>query len=68
MIGPDQDWRHANLANWDERVAIHLGAECHDLGPLRAGCSRLNPIEEIELGPVDACACCICNVILVATA
>jgi SAM-dependent methyltransferase len=54
MIGPNQDWRHSNRANWDERVAIHLGAECYDLGPLRAGCGRLNPIEETELGPVDS--------------
>ena len=53
MIEPDQDWRHANRANWDERVAIHVAAECYDLGPLRAGRGRLNPIEEAELGPVD---------------
>jgi SAM-dependent methyltransferase len=53
MIGPNQEWRKANRANWDERLAIHLGAECYDLGALRAGRGRLNPIEEAELGPVD---------------
>lgn len=53
MIGPDEEWRNANRANWDERVAIHLAAECYDLGSLRAGRGRLNPIEEAELGPVD---------------
>ena len=52
MIRPEQDWRAANRANWDERVAIHLGAECYELDLLRAGRGRLNPIEEAELGPV----------------
>ena len=53
MIGPDPEWRSVNRANWDERVAIHLGAEDYDLGSLRAGRGDLNPIEEAELGPVD---------------
>jgi SAM-dependent methyltransferase len=53
MIGPDPEWRSVNRANWDERVAIHLGADFYDLGPLRAGQGRLNPIEEAELGPVE---------------
>jgi SAM-dependent methyltransferase len=53
MVAPDQDWRSANRANWDERVPIHLGADFYDLGPLRAGQGRLNPIEEAELGPVE---------------
>ena len=52
-MAAEQDWRRANRANWDERVAIHLGADCYDLGPLRAGAGRLNPIEEAELGPVE---------------
>jgi SAM-dependent methyltransferase len=52
MVRPEQDWRAANRANWDERVAIHLGAECYELDSLRAGHGRLNPIEEAELGPV----------------
>ncbi len=46
------DWRELNRANWDERVAVHLGASDYDLAPLRAGRGRLNAIEEAELGPV----------------
>ncbi len=46
------DWRELNRANWDERVAVHLGASGYDLAPLRAGRGRLNAIEEAELGPV----------------
>jgi SAM-dependent methyltransferase len=46
------DWRELNRANWDERVAVHLGPAGYDLGPLRAGRGRLNAIEEAELGPV----------------
>ena len=46
------DWRELNRANWDERVAVHLGGPGYDLGPLRAGQGRLNAIEEAELGSV----------------
>ncbi|MQT13099.1 class I SAM-dependent methyltransferase [Segnochrobactrum spirostomi] len=46
------DWRAINRANWDERVAIHLKSPMYDLGPLRAGRARLQPIEAAELGPV----------------
>jgi SAM-dependent methyltransferase len=46
------DWRELNRANWDERVAVHLGASGYDMAPLRAGRGRLNAIEEAELGPV----------------
>jgi SAM-dependent methyltransferase len=49
----DPDWRSANRANWDERVAIHLGAACYELESLRTGGGRLNPIEEAEIGPVE---------------
>lgn len=52
MTGADEDWRAVNRANWDERVPIHLAAPSYDLGPLRAGQGRLNPIEEAELRPV----------------
>ena len=52
MTVSDPDWRSANRANWDERVAIHLGAACYELESLRAGRGRLNPIEEAEIGPV----------------
>ena len=53
MIRPEQDWRAANRANWDERVAIHLRRRCYELDSLRAGRGRLDPIEEAELGPVE---------------
>jgi SAM-dependent methyltransferase len=46
------DWRAANKANWDERVAVHLGERGYDLSGLRAGRGILNPIEEAELGTV----------------
>jgi SAM-dependent methyltransferase len=53
MIRPEQDWRAANRANWDERVAIHLRAPCYELDSLRAGRGRLDPIEAAELGSVE---------------
>ena len=55
FLVPDEpeDWRDLNRANWDERVAVHLGAASYDLGALRAGRGRLHPIEEAELRPVD---------------
>jgi SAM-dependent methyltransferase len=53
MTASDPDWRSANRANWDERVAIHLGAPCYELESLRAGRGRLNPIEEAEIGPLE---------------
>jgi SAM-dependent methyltransferase len=49
----DQDWRSANRANWNERVAIHLGAACYERDSLRAGRGRLHPIEEAEIGPLE---------------
>ena len=52
MTVSDPDWRSANRANWDERVAIHLGAACYEIESLRAGRGRLNPIEEAEIGPL----------------
>jgi ubiquinone/menaquinone biosynthesis C-methylase UbiE len=48
----DEACRAANRANWDERVAIHLRAPLYDIAALRAGHSRMSPIEEAELGPV----------------
>jgi SAM-dependent methyltransferase len=53
MSASDPDWRSANRANWDERVAIHLGAASYELESLRAGRGRLNPIEEAEIGPLE---------------
>ncbi len=45
------EWRRLNRANWDERVAVHLGPRGYDLTALRAGRETL-PIVEHELGPV----------------
>jgi SAM-dependent methyltransferase len=52
-MASDEDWRSTNRANWDERVAIHLGAEVYETESLRAGRGRLNPIEEAELGSLE---------------
>src|SRR5919106_5503868 len=46
----DPDWRSANRANWDERVALHLRAPGYEVDSLRAGRGRLHPIEEAEIG------------------
>lgn len=48
----EPDWRRLNRANWDERVAVHLGPGGYDLSHLRAGRGRLRLVET-ELGPVD---------------
>ncbi len=48
----EPDWRSVNLANWDERVAVHLGPRGYDLSTLREGRRRLNAIEEAELPQV----------------
>ncbi|MBM3601340.1 MAG: class I SAM-dependent methyltransferase [Alphaproteobacteria bacterium] len=50
--GDPEAWRTANRANWDERVGVHLGSKTYDARGLKAGCGRLGPIEEAELGPV----------------
>ena len=49
----EDDWRDANRANWDERVAMHVASPTYDTAALRAGRRRLHPIEEAELGPVE---------------
>ena len=51
MAAP-KDWREANRALWDERVAVHLAPGGYDVESLRAGRAKLNAIEERELGPV----------------
>jgi hypothetical protein len=48
----EPDWRAANRANWDERVAIHLGPRGYDLADLRSGHGKLHAIEAAELPPV----------------
>jgi SAM-dependent methyltransferase len=47
-----EDWRALNRANWDERVAYHLGPGGYDQSSHRAGAGRLDAIVESELGPV----------------
>jgi len=48
----EHDWRALNRANWDERVAVHLGASGYDLAALRSGTGRLDAIVKAELGAV----------------
>ena len=38
-----------NRANWDERVAVHMGPRGYNLAALRAGHGRLTALEETEL-------------------
>jgi 2-polyprenyl-3-methyl-5-hydroxy-6-metoxy-1,4-benzoquinol methylase len=49
------DWLALNLANWNERVPIHLNAPPlhYDLDPLKQGKQQLEPIAAGILGPVD---------------
>ncbi len=46
------DWRALNLANWDERAAVHLGPRGYDRSSHRVGSGRLDAIAEAELDPV----------------
>jgi SAM-dependent methyltransferase len=46
-----EDYLKANLASWDEAVAVHVGSDLYDLPGFRAGRSSLGPIEAEELGP-----------------
>jgi SAM-dependent methyltransferase len=48
----DQDWRTANRAHWDERVAVHLAPRGYNLANLRKGQGRLDAIVEAELPAV----------------
>jgi SAM-dependent methyltransferase len=50
-----KDWLALNLANWNERVPIHLNAPLlhYHLDPLRNGVEQLDPIAADVLGPVD---------------
>ena len=47
--GAPKGWLASNLANWEERTALHFEAEEYDLTPLRAGQGALFSIEEREL-------------------
>ncbi len=49
----EPDWRAANRANWDERVAIHLNSTLHyDQAAIRAGTATLGPIVADMMGPL----------------
>lgn len=48
---PD-DWREANRARWDERVAIHTASDFYDLDAFRAGKDALRAFELAEVGDV----------------
>lgn len=51
-----EDWRRkwleTNLANWDERVTIHVSGGFYDVGSFKAGQERLRPFEIEEVGDV----------------
>jgi SAM-dependent methyltransferase len=49
----EPNWRAANRANWDERVAAHLSSRGYDLSNLRAGDGSLGAIVESELPAVS---------------
>lgn len=46
----EPEWRRLNLANWEERTALHLGPRGYDLAPHRAGRGRLDAIAAAALG------------------
>ncbi len=53
MASPDPDWQALNLANWNERVPLHLAASSfYDQLPLRNGTACLDPVAGAILGPV----------------
>ena len=47
------EWLALNLANWNERVPVHLNGPGYKLDALRAGNDRLDPVATEVLGPVD---------------
>ncbi|HUN36465.1 MAG TPA: class I SAM-dependent methyltransferase [Trebonia sp.] len=50
--GDIPDWRGLNLANWNDRVPVHLASEFYDLGGFRKGGSSLRRFEPAEAGDV----------------
>lgn len=46
------DYLKANLASWDEVVALHVGSELYDVPGFKAGRTALSEIELVELGPL----------------
>ncbi|MGW1378005.1 class I SAM-dependent methyltransferase [Streptomyces sp. NPDC002446] len=49
--GPD-DWREANRARWDERVAIHTASDYYDQEKFRRGRDVIRDFEAAEVGDV----------------
>jgi hypothetical protein len=50
--GDAVDWRGLNLANWNDRVPVHLASEFYDIKEFLAGASSLRPFETAEAGVV----------------
>ena len=50
--GEGLDWRELNLANWDDRVPVHLASAFYDLDGFRSGGSSLRSFEAAEAGDV----------------
>ena len=46
------DYLKANLANWDERVGVHVESELYDVEGFKSGRSSLTRVEQDELGPL----------------
>ena len=46
------DYLKANLANWDERVGVHVGSDLYDVEGFKSGRSSLTRVEQDELGPL----------------
>jgi SAM-dependent methyltransferase len=46
------DYLKANLANWDERVGVHVKSDLYDVEGFRSGRSSLTRIERDELSPL----------------
>lgn len=46
------DYLKANLANWDERVGVHVESDLYDVEGFKSGRSSLTSIEREELGPL----------------
>lgn len=46
------DWREVNLANWNDRVPIHMASEFYGVDAFLAGSDTLRPFEDGEAGDV----------------
>ena len=59
------DWLALNLANWNERVPIHLNARRCTMISIRSSKANNNSSRSppASWDQLTACACCTCNVI-----